>query len=401
MAFWLVLTLLLHGPMLFSDFLKTLELTPSGARHAMVTQFLRGRSTPLIEEDSLLTFVWFGEADSVAVNGTSQDFWRSPVKMNKITCGGGPHASGLFYRSYVVPPDARFEYKLIVNGEYRIDATNRRVTPPGDFLNSEAVMPQFRMSPASKFRPDIPHGSIDSLEFTSNDTSIQRRTVWIYRPPGYAVMNNLPVVYVHDGATAMRFALIPTIVDNLIADRELPAIMCVFVPPVERSAEYLGAKTPAFIRAFCNELVPRVDKAYHTSPDPSHRGVMGISAGGNIALTLAIVRPDCFHLAAGQSSAIGQALRAALADSQQAPSLPRTMKVWLDWGTYDIVDREYDIPAENRRFSAELSRLGIPHQFREVHDGHDWASWRERTPEILRYFFTPLTVDRSTTIHQR
>ncbi len=311
----------------------------------------------------------------------------SPERMFKIVCGDSAHSPAFFHRSYSVPPDSRIEYKLIVDGVYRLDSTNRRVTPPSDFVNSEAIMPKFRMSPLSVYRPGIPHGTTDTIVFASKDPVIKPRRVRVYLPPRYNRLRDLPVIYVHDGESAFRYAFFANIIDNLIADGQLPPIIGVFVPPVERNPEYIGMATPEYISAFSDELVPLIDRLYRTAQTPEQRGVMGISSGGHIALTMAIVRPDRFRCVAGQSSAIGPILRTALAVRRHSTPLPPTMKVWIDCGLFDIIDGEYNLPVQNREFSEELSRYGIAHKYREVHDGHDWASWRERTPEILRYFF--------------
>jgi enterochelin esterase-like enzyme len=401
MVMCIALALALQGQVLFADFVKSLKETPAAQRVAAVETYLKGRSTPIVEKDTLLTFVWFGHADSVYVNGALQGGWRSPEKMSVIRCGDSARAPGLFYRSYVVAPDARIEYKFVVDGTYQLDVSNTRTTPPGDFVNSEVTMPAFHMSPTWRHRENIPHGTIDSLEFASKDPTIKSRPIWIYLPPGYAGLKNLPVVYVHDGLTAMRFAFFADIADNLQADAKLPPVMFVFVPPVERDAEYVGLKTTAFISAFCDELVPLIDSRYHTATDPRRRGVMGISNGGHIALTTAIVRPDRFQLVAGQSSTISGILRTALTMRQQGTPLPPTMKVWIDVGTYDIVDGEYNFPVLNRAFSAELTRYGITHHFVEVHDGHDWANWRERVGDILCFFFSPPRINKDHINQQR
>jgi enterochelin esterase-like enzyme len=229
---------------------------------------------------------------------------------------------------------------------------------------------------------------VDTLKFASRDPKIKPRSVTVYLPPGYGSLSNLPVVYVHDGESAFRYAAFANIIDNLIADNQLPPIIGVFVPPVDRDREYIGLTTPEYIAAFCDELVPLIDSIYRTSPTPEHRGVMGISSGGHIALVMAVVRPDRFRRVAGQSSTISPILRSALAVRRQSSPLPPTMKVWIDCGLYDIKNDEYDFPAQNREFSEELARDGVAVYYREVHDGHDWASWRERTPEILRFFFS-------------
>ena len=388
MLLGLVLAMLFQSHQLFPEFLRTLESTAAKERAPLVLSFLRGRQTPLVEHDSLLHFVWYGRADSVFITGALQSGWRSPERMFKVVCGDSARSPAFFHRSYTVPPDSRIEYKLIVDGVYQLDSTNRRVTPPSDFVNSEAVMPKFRMSPLSIFRPGIPHGTTDTLLFASKDPVIKPRRVRVYLPPGYDRFNGLPVLYVHDGESAFRYVFFANIIDNLIADGQLPPIIGVFVPSVERNAEYIGMITPEYISAFCEELVPLIDRSYRTSRKPERRGVMGISSGGHIALTMAIVRPDRFRCVAGQSSTIGPILRTALAVRRQSTPLPSTMKVWIDCGLFDINDGdEYNFPVRNREFSEELTRYGIAHKYREVHDGHDWASWRERTPEILRYFF--------------
>jgi enterochelin esterase-like enzyme len=388
MLLGLVLVMLLQGHQLFSEFLRTLESTAAKERAPLALSYLKGRQTPLVEHDSLLHFVWYGHADSVFINGALQSSWRAPERMSIVVCGDSAHSPAFFYRSYTVPPDSRIEYKFIVDGVYHLDSTNRRVTPPSDFVNSEAAMPKFRMSPLSVFRPAIPHGTTDTLLFTSKDPLIKQRRVRIYLPPGYDRVKDLPAIYVHDGESAFRYAFFANIIDNLIADGRLPPIIGVFVPSVERNREYLGMTTPEFITAFCDELVPMIDRLYRTSRTPEHRGVMGISSGGHLALIMAIVRPDRFRCVAGQSSTIDPMLRTALAVRQQSTPLPPTMKVWIDCGSFDIIYDEYNFPVQNREFSEELTRYGIAHRYREVHDGHDWASWRERTPEILRFFFS-------------
>jgi enterochelin esterase-like enzyme len=384
----MLFALLFQGGQLFQDFVNALERAPVQERAGNVNAYLANRQTPIIERDSLLHFVWFGRAESVFVAGSLPGSWQIPVRMKGIPCGSDSGSPSLFYRSYTVPPDTRIEYKLVVNREYILDPSNTRTTPPSDFLNSEAAMPRFTMSPFSVHRDGIAHGTTDTLWFRSKDASIAARRVRVYLPPGYYRLRNLPVVYVHDGETAFQYAYFANIIDNLIADRRIPPIIAVFVPPVERQNEYVGFKTPAFVEAFCNELVPAVDGAYRTSRRVRDRAVMGISNGGHIALTLAVVRPDLFGSVAGQSSAIVPIVCTALLTRIHASPLPRSMKIWLDWGTNDIVDGKWSLAQANREFSEGFTRFGIPHTAREVHDGHDWANWRERTPEILCFFFT-------------
>lgn len=53
------------------------------------------------------------------------------------------------------------------------------------------------------------------------------------------------------------------------------------------------------------ELVPAIDKRYHTIGDKGHRGICGLSMGGHGALYLAIRHPDLFGAAVSISGGGG------------------------------------------------------------------------------------------------
>ncbi|MBK8662966.1 MAG: hypothetical protein IPN18_14705 [Ignavibacteriales bacterium] len=41
----------------------------------------------------------------------------------------------------------------------------------------------------------------------------------------------------------------------------------------------------------------------------------------------------------------------------------------------------------NELLDKKFSELNIEHKFNIFNDGHQWANWRERTDDILIYFF--------------
>jgi enterochelin esterase-like enzyme len=371
----------------FSEFLERLRNAPLSERTTIVDWYMEGRRTPVIDGDTVLTFLWYGAADTVFINGSIQNGWRQPERLERIPCTDSLHGVALFHKTYTVPSDARLEYKFIVDGSYQLDPHNVRLTPNGDFSNSEAAMPAFHPTPLTAFNEGVRHGTIDSVQWTSTDTLIRSRPVKVYLPPGDGAGSGLPSVYVHDGESARRYAFIVNILDNMIAARKIPPLVAVFVPPVERGEEYGGDKQVRYTRAFCDELVPMITRRYRTARDPAHRGVMGISVGGYISLAMVLARTDVFHCAAGQSSSINPALSQMLALRQRYAPLPPTLRLYMDCGRFDIIAGDYNLPAQNRSFSRELASYGVPHHFREVSDGHDWASWRERMPEIFEYMF--------------
>lgn len=70
----------------------------------------------------------------------------------------------------------------------------------------------------------------------------RRKSRRILPAAGFEELENLPALFVHDGEDALKFGLFANVLDNLIADKRIEPIVAVFVPPVERKAEYARFK---------------------------------------------------------------------------------------------------------------------------------------------------------------
>lgn len=373
-------------PQSFNTFLLRLKLLSVDKRPAAVKEYLdAARTTPIVENNSDVHFVWYGRATTVILNGDLQRGWTVPDTMESVPCGDFT----FFYRSYIVPPDTRVDYQFNVDGKYGTDPRNPKITPSGYGPHSELAMPAFVSNPILKYRPDGPHGTLDSLVWKSRDDTLRPRVVRIYKPFAYETLNALPTLYVHDGDDALEFEHFTTILDNLIADKTIKPLVAIFIPPVEREKEYVGWKDREFATMLCDELVPIIDRTYHTSGNPRDRAMMGISNGGHISLATVLKRPDVFLNAAGQSSTITLQLLEILDCAASHRSSHEPFRIYTDVGTYDLdypgADKSF--LSANREFGADLTRDGIDHVYREVNDGHEWANWRERTEDILKLFF--------------
>jgi enterochelin esterase-like enzyme len=370
----------------FEQFTKQLKLLPTNQRKAVVEQYLTDiRTTPIIEQDSIINFIWVGKADTVLINGDLQHGWSKPDILNKIECG----EEDFFYKSFTVPPDSRLDYQFIIDGKYITDQRNPNITPSGYGPHSEVMMLKFKPTSIILYRAEIEHGTIDTMVFKSKDDSIKPRLIKIYKPAGYEKLSNLAVFFVHDGEDALNFSNYKNAIDNLIAENKIKPLIAVFIPPVDREDEYVWAKLYRFIGAMCDELVPLIDQNYHTSRKAEDRGVTGISNGGHIALATVLKRPDVFKCAAGQSSTITLHLFEMLTCSIENKKISPQHKFYFDVGRYDL---DYQSAGSsfleiNREFDQTMTKNNISHIFHEFNDGHEWANWRERTEEILVYFF--------------
>lgn len=178
----------------------------------------------------------------------------------------------------------------------------------GDFLLAQPYTPAPEQTP----RPNVPKGRIERFTMAAAeskfypDTGLRdtaaTRAVTVYIPSQYVPGTPAPLLVTHD-AMGARNNQLPTILDNMIADKRLPVMIAVMVMHgggdgvgSERGLEYdsVSGKYAEFIEA---EVLPRVEKDYHVtfSKDPDARATMGGSSGGAVAFTMAWFHPELYR----------------------------------------------------------------------------------------------------------
>jgi enterochelin esterase family protein len=370
----------------FAKFVNKLKDIPVDQRLSELQTFLSVNPASPVIEDNLACFYWYGKANSVLINGDIQAGWAKPDTMVSISCGD----EKLFYKIYSLPVDARVDYQFIVDGTIITDPRNPIITPSGFGLHSQCAMPMFKSDSVLQYRADIIHGTVDSLFFESKQTSIQPRSLKIYKPANYDSFTSLPALYVNDGFKAIDYCSYINVLDNLIADKNIKPIVVVFIDFIEGDQDYFLNKTEEYFSAVCKELVPIIDKNYKTSQRSEDRTVTGISAGGHISLLTALKNPDVFLNAAGQSSTTTEELFSAINSTSLNNLTKKKLKLYFDVGRFDLAQsgiNNHSFLYANQLLNKEMNNANINHIFKIVNDGHEWASWRERVDEILIYFF--------------
>lgn len=368
----------------FKNFISQLNKIEIQDRSTEVANFLNEfPNSPVYETDSIVSIYFYGKTEEVQIVGDLQKAWSQKEKLKKISCGD----SVFFHVTYTLPSNARLDYQFVIDENWMPDPRNPIITPSGFGPHSEIRMPEFISNPILEQREDVLNGSIDSIYFVSEDTSIHPRMVKIYIPNKYYSKPDLPVHFVLDGNEAMEFMFYTTVLDNLIADHKIEPILVAFIPPINRENEFLW-NIQAFSVALSDELLPLLEKSYSLTGKAEERGVSGISNGGHAALFMALYRPDKFLNAAGQSSTIMDGLieKLNVIDDESRNKL----KIYTDVGQYDLLGGIMDNSGflkMNHWFSSQLDDAQINHQFQVLNDGHEWANWRERTDQILQYFF--------------
>jgi enterochelin esterase-like enzyme len=371
------------------QFARGLRAMPVSERDLAAQRFLKDNpATPLVEGNGVAGFFWYGKAAAVSINGDLQHGWATPDTLEAIPCG----ENVFFLRVYLIPPDARLDYLLSIDGQETPDPRNPRVTASFYGPRSEIVMPQFKPNPLRQFRGDIKHGTIDTIALNSTNQLIKPRTIQVYTPPGAKELGRLPTLYVTDGIEALDYMSYTNVLDNLIADGKIRPVVVVFIGTAKEDMALFPDKFSVLAGAICDELVPLIDRSYPTEAVPAGRAITGISVFGNLACLTVFIRPDIFSMAAGQSATITKGLMAMPGRAGNHREGLDPLRIYLDVGNYDLgggaLDNHSFLKA-NELFSEEIERNHIEHRFRAYNDGHSWGNWRERTDAILCYFFPP------------
>ena len=358
----------------FTAFIRRAWEIPENARQEAVDRYMGGQaSLPLTEADSTCTFVYLGQASSVSVAG---DFtgWKAGMMLMKNLAG-----TTLWYSTCHFEPDARLDYKIVVNDTaWMLDPGNSHTCKSGFGTNSELRMPRYTVPPETVPDPSVPAGTILDTVFRSARMNNERE-VKIYLPAGYpAPGTTYPVILFHDGIEFLPLGGAGIILDNMIARKQIRPVIALFIAPVQRDVEYSGSLRDDYAYFLASELMPAVDRRFATSKDPALRAELGISNGGNIALYSGMKNPECF----GKIAALSSNIIPEISDRfRRKPKL--NLEIYLDIGTYDI---DILIPMVES-FAGILEDKGYDFHFYRWHEGHSWGNWKGHLGVALKQFF--------------
>jgi len=359
----------------FESFLNELQATETSLRQAKVDSFLSApRTYPYIENLTQVHFIYTGTATTITIPSDRNEWNTSAFPMTNVA------GTTLWYYSMTLPSDARMAYKFFLDGStWILDPRNPYTTPGGYGPDSELRMPNYQTPPEIKYWPDIPHGSLTSMDVFSQILQ-NSRSVKVYTPPGYesAPSDSFPVIFFHDGDSYLGVGEARNVLDYLFNKKTVMPLIGVFIPPVERDNEYAFDKTVQFSSFIISELVPMIDTLYRTKKDPAFRGMCGISWGGLIAGDICYAYPDQFGLVGMFSPSLwpqNERVRIAMSTGPVRP-----LKIYLDWGTLETSIQERAMLLRD-----SLLALGYPLKWREWDAGHDWVNWRQHLDEALEF----------------
>jgi enterochelin esterase-like enzyme len=363
------------------------NLTDSVRRQAEIdrlwTELAAKGQIPLVEGDSVF-FLYRGTADSVTWHGDFNGWGRD---RNFPTKGKRLGRSDVWYLKARFPSDARFDYKIVLNGkDWILDPNNPLQQWGGGGPNSVLYMRGWHPEKEVSVRRNVKSGNLGENQLINSGSLGYEVNYRVYLPAGYAALSHLPVIYVTDGQEYAneKMGAMVTILDNLIADKKIKPLIAVFIDPREpgnpannRRMTELALSDP-FVSFVTHELVPAIDSQYKTSPSAENRAILGTSLGGLNAAYVCVRASHYFHLIGINSPAFWY--RPAIYQLvEQSHRLP--IKLYMSTGVIN------DTEEGARRMKSILTAKGYPLKYQEVNEGHSWGNWRSLIDDVLLHFF--------------
>ncbi|HVT14103.1 MAG TPA: alpha/beta hydrolase-fold protein [Fimbriimonadaceae bacterium] len=283
------------------------------------------------------------------------------------------------------------------------------------------IAPPYANAPELTPRDGVPEGTVYHFVMDSTESKIYpgiaktapgqvvpyKRRVTVYVPSQYKPGTAAPFMVSQD---SMGQGILPTILDNMIADHRVPALVAIMIDSgggdaqgSERGLEYdtMSGRYAEFIET---EVLPKVAADYHVAftKDPNGRLTMGGSSGGACALSMAWYHPDLYHRVLSYSGTFV---------NQQSPFNPETphgaweyhehlipgnkaklIRIWMEVGENDIRSNDEEATYHNwvmanYRMAAVLKAKRYRYQFVFAQSaGHvDGAVVRQTLPAALEY----------------
>ncbi len=275
---------------------------------------------------------------------------------------------------------------FLLVGALTLSAAENKAPSPDD---------QYVLGPDSKEQAGVPKGEV--TKYSWNESKVFPGTVrdyWVYVPKQYDPAKPACVFVCQDGIGYSA----PTVFDNLIAKKEMPVTIGVFILPGQfpakegaparsnRSFEY-DSLGDAYARFLMQEILPVVGQKYNLTKDPAGRCIAGSSSGGSCAFTVAWERPAEFRKvfsAVGSFTNIrgGHAYAYLLRKTE-----PRPLRVYLQDGANDVDNGAGSWPIANQLMASSLKFMKYDYQFVFGEGVHSARHGNAIFPEAMRWLW--------------
>jgi enterochelin esterase family protein len=263
----------------------------------------------------------------------------------------------------------------------------------------------YPLGPDSQPQPGVPQGEVKKFTFESGRIFPGTKREWsLYVPRQYNDAKPACAMVFFDGGGFAKPGgqfRVPVVFDNLIAKKEMPVTVGIFINPgsipgaepgrgsrSNRSYEY-DSMNDLNARFVVEEIIPEVRKLVKLTDDPAGWGTCGASSGGIAAFTLAWEKPDHFRKVISYIGSFtnirgGHDYPALVRKSKNAP---KPLRVFLQDGAADLDNLHGLWPLSNKDMAAALKFAGYDYKFELGTGGHSGGQGGAILPDVLRWLW--------------
>lgn len=267
---------------------------------------------------------------------------------------------------------------------------------------SQTAEPEFPLTADSKPQTGVAKGTLIKDRYVAGQDSVfpgTERDYQIYLPAGFAKDGTQPAPFMvfQDGVLYQA----PVVFDNLIAKKDIPPLIGIFIRPgvvpaahenalprFNRSHEY-DSVTPTYSDFLIQEFLPAIEKKHRLklSTDPNQAAISGNSSGGICAFMTAWHRPDRFRrVFTGVGTYVG------IHGADRLPILlrkqePKPLRVFLQSGTNDNNLYCGDWWMANQMMERSLTWAGYEVNHAWGEGGHNQKHASQVFPDALRWLW--------------
>ena len=266
---------------------ETQTITP-----AQAAAIANAKANP-VTVDGKTFLVYRGNATSVEVAGDMTGWAPGRILMQKV-------ADDLWAVALDLAPTSRGEYKIIADGQWMTDPLNPNKMDNGvGGENSLITMPGYKPTPWDNRDPrlDVTFESLEKIDIQSKILGETRRVSVFAIRVDEQERYDQRVLYLQDGGDYVRRAKALEVWSNLVAAKMVKPFIMVFIDPKDRNKEYWASDKWADFIAL--EVVPEIDRRYHTIATCDGRATLGASLGGITSLWIGLRHPEKFCGSAG------------------------------------------------------------------------------------------------------
>lgn len=271
---------------------------------------------------------------------------------------------------------------------------------------------QYVLGPDSQEVAGVPKGTV--TEFALKDSKTFpgfERKWWIYVPAQYDGKTPAALMVFQDGGGYVKRDgswRVPVVFDNLIAKKEMPVTVGVFInpgdkplkpgepprkrpdgrpaSPANRSVEY-DTMSDAYSKFLIEEILPEVRKHAKITDNPEGRAICGSSSGGICSFTVAWERPDQFRKVYSTIGSFTDIRGGGKYPDVVRAAAKKPIRIFQQDGSNDIVNQFGSWPEANKKMAAALQEKGYDHKFVFGEGSHNPKHGAMLLPDALRWLW--------------